>query len=814
MITPKLGMSRHRCTRFTLTACTIALATACWGTSSWAAASLDGESVDLSKAVVVVRSGHRANAEKSAATVLVEEIAKRTDIKLETSTKWPTDKPVIAIVAAPKKKVRGRSVPVREGLNLPESRKEGFRLFVDNSVPATPVVWVIGADPRGALYGVGAILRKLDCARGAMSLPANLDLSTAPASPIRGHQLGYRATANSWDAWTVEQFDQYIRELAFFGINSIEGIPFHDDRPLAYQKMDRRDMNRAISDICAKYGLDYWVWTPADFDLKDTKKRDEMLQKHETFYKDCKELSAIFFPGGDPGDNTPELVLPFLEDLSKRLLPVHPKAKIWLSLQGFSKDQTQYVLDYLKKNDIKWLGGLCEGPGSPPIDMLRNQLPKQYGLRMYPDITHNKLCQYPVLWWDQAYALTLGREAINPRPAQYAFIHNWFAPYCDGFISYSDGVHDDVNKTIWSAMSWDPAQQIRDVMIEYARVFFSAKVAEEGADGILALENNWRGSLIDNGAVEGTLLDWQRMEKTAPELAKNWRWQMCLVRANYDVLVRRRLLNETKLENEANAILLEVNKKGAEAAMTEAAKVLNRAVEKPVSPELRQRIVDLYEALFQSICLESSVEKYQASGGERGASLDYIDVPVNNRWWLEDEFKKVREMKSEEEKCARLKQLATWEHPGPGSFYDDIGNTAKSPHVTRCEAPVKDPRENDRIEPTYWWIDEGKSRLRLSWQLTMDYPESVVYEGLDPSGTYVVRTSGYGQCLLKINGVRIEPTVKGIKTGEINEFPVSADQLKERKLVLTFDTPTDEEKLGWRERSRLAEVWLVKKDTK
>jgi hypothetical protein len=31
--------------------------------------------------------------------------------------------------------------------------------------------------------------------------------------------------------------------------------------------------------------------------------------------------------------------------------------------------------------------------------------------------------------------VTLGREAINPRPVQYAEIHNTFAPYTAGFIS-------------------------------------------------------------------------------------------------------------------------------------------------------------------------------------------------------------------------------------------------------------------------------------------------------------------------------------------------------------------------------------------
>jgi hypothetical protein len=67
---------------------------------------------------------------------------------------------------------------------------------------------------------------------------------------IRGHQLGYRNTANSWDAWTVDQFEKYIRELALFGTNSIENIPFQDDAPGPNMKVPRKEMNRRMSEIC------------------------------------------------------------------------------------------------------------------------------------------------------------------------------------------------------------------------------------------------------------------------------------------------------------------------------------------------------------------------------------------------------------------------------------------------------------------------------------------------------------------------------------------------------------------------------------
>jgi len=773
----------------------------------WPTAVADAaDQLDLSGAVVVTRPGDLPNAEKAAAAVLVEELESRTGIRLATTTAWPAGKTVIAITSKTSVPTWGHAIPARPGTNLPETAPEGYRLFAAED----ETVWVIGADERGTLYGVGALIRNLIWSKGEAAVPAKLDITTAPAYPIRGHQLGFRAQANSWDAWTPDQYDQHIRELTFFGLNSVENIPFHDDRPTPVMKVDRREMNRRMSEICARYGLDYWVWTPADYDLNDPEARAKALDRHEELYRDCEELTGVFFPGGDPGDNPARLVIPFLEDIAKRLLPLHPEARVWLSLQHFNREEIVTVIDYLNTRRPNWMGGLVAGPSAPPIPLTRGILPKEYAYRLYPDITHNKICQYPVPWWDQAYALTLGREAINPRPAHYATIHNWFAPYSNGFITYSDGVHDDVNKTIWSGLGWDPNTDIRDILVEYARVFFDPAIAEEATDGILALENNWRGPLKDNGGVEGTLLFWHRLEERMPQLEHNWRWQMCLVRAYYDAYIRRRLLNETRLERAANAILTQAETRGSDRVMTQALGVLNRAIEEPVSPELRTRIADLCEGLFQSIGLQTSVQKYHASGAERGAFLDFVDHPMNNRWWLEDEFEKVRRFATEREKCDRLFRIANWETPPFGSYYDDVGNPAQSPHVKRSEFIFTEPGEEAHPEPIQWWWDEGMSRARLSWQTSMNYPEAVVYEGLDPDASYTVRCSGYGRFLLRTDGERVGQPADRLGMGEVADFPVSPEHVQDRKLVLTWDSPSDESHLNWRQHSRLAEVWLLK----
>ena len=125
---------------------------------------------------------------------------------------------------------------------------------------------------------------------------------------------------------------------------------------------------------------------------------------------------------------------------------------------------------------------------------------------------------------------------------------------------------------------------------------------------------------------------------------------------------------------------------------------------------------------------------------------------------------------------------------------------SKSPHVLPEVAPGR----------TFWWWDQGRSRARITWQVTR-VPKEMAYDGLDSSATYVVRTTGAGQSNLRINGERVPPTIDGSKMGEFKEFLVDPKFLKAGKIVLTWDKAVGEENLNWRDKSRLAEVWLLKR---
>ncbi|MBU7004875.1 MAG: hypothetical protein HXS50_04860, partial [Theionarchaea archaeon] len=60
----------------------------------------------------------------------------------------------------------------------------------------------------------------------------------------------------------------------------------------------------------------------------------------------------------------------------------------------------------------------------------------------------------------------------NPQPRFYAHVHNQTAKDTDGFSTYSDGAHDDVNKVVWSRRGWDPEADVDQIVLEYCRFFF------------------------------------------------------------------------------------------------------------------------------------------------------------------------------------------------------------------------------------------------------------------------------------------------------------------------------------------------------
>lgn len=770
--------------------------------------------IDLTRAVVVAPANF-SGPQNKAVQMLIEEVEKRSQIRWTRSQQAPSNAiPFISISL-------GQS-----------GAREGYQIKTENNS-----ITITGNDARGVLFGVGHLLRTLHITKNKVTSPRSLNLTTAPKYPLRGHQLGYRPKTNSYDGWTAAMWEQYIRDLVVWGTNAIELIPprSDDDADSPHFPLPPMQMMIAMSQICADYDLDVWVWYPAlDKDYGDPKTVEFALNEWGEVFKRLPRIDAIFVPGGDPGHTPPKLLMNLLEKQTANLHRYHPKAGMWVAPQGFTQEWLDEFLGLIR-SEPKWLSGIVYGPQSRlTLPQMRAAIPAKYPIRHYPDITHSRQSQFPVPDWDLAFALTEAREVINPRPADQAHIFRLLQPNTNGFITYSEGCNDDVNKIIWSALGWNPATDVGEILRDYSRYFIGASYADGFAQGLLALEQNWRGPVVTNSGINVTLQQFQTMERNAsPRDLQNWRFQQALYRAYYDAYVRSRAIYETSLEEQAMSKLREARLLGSSAAMAQAETVLDKSATGRVSQDLRARVFELGEALFQSIRMQLSVEKYQAIGVGRGANLNTIDFPLNNRLWLKQRFSEIRKVESEAERQKQIAEMVDWTNPGPGGFYDDLGNLTRQPHLVRSPGFDKDPYFLESSVVSMVGQYDGSVTLRrdefsltgvgfqpygrMSWwdiaESYYDAPLKMRYTGLDKNAQYKIRivySSATQQIPIRLvanDKIEIHPLIK--KELHPVEFDLPSATTATGELNLTWTQAPGNRGAG--RGCQVAEVWLIKK---
>ena len=304
---------------------------------------------------------------------------------------------------------------------------------------------------------------------------------------------------------------------------------------------------------------------------------------------------------------------------------------------------------------------------------------------------------------------------------------------------------------------------------------------------------------------------WQALEEQAG--TSSWRLQTGLFRAYYDAYIRERLIVETALEEEALAQLERASQAGVAPAIEAARAVLAKADAEPVAPELRRRIEELAQALFDSIGMQLSVEKFGANNWERGAVLDAVDRPLNDRVWLETRFDAILSETEEEARLALVSEVLDWEDPGPGGFYDDLGNATREPHLVRQKEWEDDP--GFVASPQDEFIEvKGREAWRLSWldqgQTLFGTPLQMRYNGLEPAARYRLRVVYAGRFRSthrltadgehEIHGPMPQPGEP-----ERQEFDIPEEATKDGVLELQWDNVTGRG-------CQVAEVWLLRRN--
>ncbi|MBY0589411.1 hypothetical protein K2X85_19725 [bacterium] len=764
---------------------------------------------DYSRTNVVIPAGLSAREEK-AVSLLIEEVHQRTGLR------WPIARSQTPANASAVINITPRRLLPSNSALPPIVGKEGFTL--QSKEDPIPTVTIIGDDERGLLFGIGYLLRKWEMLPGKVVLTQSIDIRTKPAQAIRGHQLGYRPKTNSYDAWDLPQWDAYIRDLAVFGSNAIELIPpkSDDDDMSPHFPRPKMEMMVGMSKLADDYGLDVWIWYPAiDGDYADPAVVEKSLQEWGEVLSKLPRVDAVFVPTGDPGNTRPNILMPMLEKQAAQLKRIHPKATIWISVQGLIKPWFDEMMALLAA-EPKWLTGVCYGPQTRVLlPEFRRMLPARYPIRRYPDITHCIWCQYPVTDWDLAFAQTEGREPINPRPMDQTIIYRAFDDDAIGFITYSEGCNDDVNKFIWSGLGWNEQTLPEETLRDYARYFIGPTFADSFAQGLLMLEKNWRGPIAQNDGITKTLAHFQMMESQANDrMRSNWRFQQALYRAYYDAFVRERLLQEQRQEDSARYLLKQAQTLGSISAMDQAEALL-QGESLEATRTLRQRVFQLADDLFKSIRMQLSVPRYQAIALWRGANLDSIDVPLNNAPGLRMRFKKIRAMEQESDRLAAIREILWLTGAEPGSYYDDLGNPLAQPHLVSQPNFEKDPAS---LKSPYVGFEPEPGQWR-SWGTyadgLFDVPVVMRYEGLDAKARYKVRVvyaseSRNRPIRLVADESEVHPLMDRPMPPRPIEFSIPIEATKDGELVLRWTS--DPERGGNGRGAQVADVWLIKED--
>ena len=535
---------------------------------------------------------------------------------------------------------------VEPKLNAPEG-------FIIQAGPNSVVI--SGGTERAVLFGIGRLLREMTMdweqsyatpLRSSAFCPADLHIESQPDYPIRWHQIAYRPKTNSYDAFSVEDMKREILEAALFGCNGIEMIPpgLDDAGQSPHFQVPWLEMLWEASNWCDQLGIQVSMWFP-NFPGSD--------EAHwQTVFASLKRLDSLFVPGGDPGGLKPTDLFDGVEKKAAFMRSHYfPDATVWVSSQyglGVSVDlelepwrpseRLDGWFEELKTPRVKaFLDGVVYGPLSAlPLDEFVARVPEGYLIRNYPDICHSASCEFPVRGWHPIFATTHLREGINPRPRTQAAIIASQAPLTDGCGCYSEGVNDDVNKAVWSALHWgdDRVGPLKDstledqldrCLVQYAKLFLDIpRRAREMADLIYRLEEQWSEPLN----IEKVIQTADSFQNLGLQLRhqRNWRVNLLLLRAEFDAFLAERFRHESSLvERALDSLETDSSLKTFRAILAESCpgtgkqKVTTRALQ----------VEKLSALLFAQIGYQTTLS-YGGQHRQRGAFLESRLVPLHD----------------------------------------------------------------------------------------------------------------------------------------------------------------------------------------
>ena len=229
---------------------------------------------------------------------------------------------------------------------------------------------------------------------------------------------------------------------------------------------------------------------------------------------------------------------------------VYPDSKHLVSTWLFRKEDWPGFYRYLESQD--WIDMiLVDSPTEFPKYPLENPVPKGIPVVTFPEIS---------MWGRFPW----GGTGANPLPARFERIFRVCEHAVEGFMLYSEGIYEDVNKIVVNGLYVDPKRHGADILADYAKWELPGcdpadfvKLCQMLEDVFEAKHGKGNGRkshrfttyVVDGGKALGETDEFLRKTAVAgealaladkidaailPRMRRSWRWRQVYLRAKVD----------------------------------------------------------------------------------------------------------------------------------------------------------------------------------------------------------------------------------------------------------------------------------------
>ncbi|GMW00818.1 MAG: hypothetical protein AMXMBFR84_19550 [Candidatus Hydrogenedentota bacterium] len=659
---------------------------------------------------------------------------------------------------------------------------EGFH--IQQVIDSVPVLLAAGADELGVLYACGEVLRQITFLPNEISLPDQLRIRTAPAFEVRGTEVSQGATMRQLTGareWTGDEWKQAVLEYVLAGANTIAGGHVNKDGETAFDWYKSLGL-KTLTSYSPNGGSGPEEWTAKEAIGRKghlcpsvPEARAHLLEQAEAHFKGSPTFDYIRFYSGDGGGCECERCAPYgktyihmCEAIAAIIHKYHPTTQIFATNQKLDNAGDIAIFEYLQAEPRSWLRAFCYGPGSNAMgwmpgrrqdhrmDLFRfpafgpmdrylreivHQLPPANDLVFFTDLTHWVYSQYglmdhelipdrdynvPPHWGHELYDMhpdpamlqVYDRRTFHARPRNYYHVFQQTMRYGIGDVTYSEGHHDHFNQWMWQRLMWSPHTSLDEVIGEYCRYYFGPDAAPFMAQAVLQLEENLSTPIAENPGIDKlTVLLKDAALRISPENMKsNYLWREYMQRALTDQYIRSDMQQQYNLKTQVEGICARGIQTGDfDSAIVQATELMAGLNETPAMAALKTEI-------------EQLGDESEAIFGVRGTGLYNLAQDYVGLGWMKRQLGIAADA-GEERKQESLRQIAYYEDPGPGGFYDDAGNPEKSPNLVYGwpygEGGVSDT--NRKSQRTFAFTTDEKNGVTFQ------------YRALDPKAAYRIR---------------------------------------------------------------------------